>query len=141
MVVFLKRNGGFFGDNKYRRKSVLYLARCTRLSPNEANLTRWQLGSNPYCMFCAIFIETTSHIFFECPAFQHIWRAPPFNLGITPSFSNFSCGICFLQASLLTDLFALACNVCWRLWFNRNQLEHSVFDNVGEDVIYWVIVF
>lgn len=109
--------------------------------PTKANLTRWQLGSNPYCMFCAIFIETTSHIFFECPAFQLLWRAPPFNLGITPSFSNFSCGICFLQASLLTDLFALACNVCWRLWFNRNQLEHSVFDNVGEDVIYWVIVF
>lgn len=89
------------------------------------------IGTNPFCGFCKVEIETGAHLFFECPFFSDIWAEPPFSLSQKIPSPNFSTGLCGLRELVPEDNFALACVVIWNIWNYRNGVLHESVSGKG----------
>lgn len=59
-------------STKYRYFQYRILVRSLTLNTHVA---KWDASVSPRCSFCALYPETTIHIFVECPHIVKIWQA------------------------------------------------------------------
>lgn len=114
---------------------------CNDIIPVRVTVMHRHLGSDPYCSLCCLHLESTSHIFFECPWFSWIWSVPPFDLVLPTRHTNFIEWFRWLRDELDMDGFILACVVCWRIWLARNQLAHGSTERVELNIVEWAVHF
>lgn len=93
--------------------------------PVGCALTRRHLGGDPNCPLCYTSSESTAYSFFECSGFVRTWEAEPFNIIIPRRHTNFPEWLRFLRSGIDTEVFLLACVVCWRIWWFRNRIVHE----------------
>lgn len=110
---------------------------CNDIIPVRAAMVRRKMGHDPFRQLCNSGLENTAHPFFECPRFQHVWRAPPFTLFLPRVRQSFVAWYRLLRSNLDVQSLGLATVVCWRIWWIRNQVVHGESTREGDDVIEW----
>lgn len=78
------------------------------------------LTGDLFCLFCDVMVESTSHLFFECRRFVHVWKAQPFNLVLPKTATNFRAWFRLLREKLDGEKFILACVMIWGIWWRLN---------------------
>lgn len=85
--------------------------------------------------------ETTAHVFFECRCMTQIWKAPPFHLRLPSETMGFGAWLRWLRSNLEGEALVVACIVCWRIWWWRNQVVHEEGVELKEDIVEWAFHF
>lgn len=98
---------------------------CHEIIPTRTALVRRHVGSNPFCEFCKLKMETGAHLFFHCSYVTSIWMEEPFLLSQPIATPNFAMGLRKLKERLSKEVFLLACVVLWNVWYFRNGILHE----------------
>lgn len=94
------------------KNSIIPMENKQNIIPARATLMKRRLIGDPFCHFCKVVVEHTSHLFFECRCFAHIWEAPPFYLQLPDAQWNFGAWIRWFRSKLDGAAFELACVIC-----------------------------
>lgn len=122
--------GNGFGDYLFHKKKWVFVWRASNdIIPARVTLMN-HLGGNPCCPLCEVMVETTAHVFFECRCTAHIWQMSPFNLRLPKERIGYG-----------ANLLVVACVVCWRIWWWRNQVVNGGRVAMTEDLIEWASHF
>ncbi|PPD98816.1 hypothetical protein GOBAR_DD04153 [Gossypium barbadense] len=102
--------------------------------PTWVNLQHRRLLNNTACSWCGRAVETTNHIFHECPGVTSIWKELSFPEILQVPYMEFFQWLTWIFEQISPSRRRIFCCALWAIWGERNKRVHEKTIRSGKEI-------